>query len=241
MKLSSQVFLAVVLLLTVFPSHAFSDNCPKVGQYSTYAGTMLPGRASEAWCGLDGTYDPGEQGNVENAKSWDSSADSLGSEWKLYGMTIDANSAVEINRSLNEYGTGTVTYRTDYDGGVFWLSRYGAWGDGTADYTGTLTSYAVVTTVSYSYGNLAGATSNINATGIFDDCRLKDAVVEFIIANAMLVWHPAWGGDPREGYPDYLCTTPLGELFEVCCVTLSFQPAVPVDQMSWGVLKSYYK
>lgn len=241
MRSSVLIALVVPLLLTLVPVALWASDCPKVGMYSTYAGTMLPGRASEAWCGLDGTYGPGEEGNAENAMSWDSVGSTLAGEWKLYGMTADPLGAVMIDMNLDGNGTGSITYRTNYDGGEFWLSKDGAWGDGTVDYTGYMTSYVVVATVTYVYGKMVGATSNVTAHGVFDNCPMKDAVVEFVIANAMLVWHPAWGGTPPGNYPPGLCTTTGVELFDVCCVTMNFQPAVPVEELSWGKIKSLYK
>lgn len=59
--------------------------CPDAtGIWSTTTGTMLGGRASEAWCTL---ADGGVPGNTQNAMSWD--AVNLGTQWRAWGMAID--------------------------------------------------------------------------------------------------------------------------------------------------------
>ncbi len=47
-------------------------------------GTILGGRASDAWCTGVG---PGRPGNTESAMSWDGT--NLGAQWRIWGMTID--------------------------------------------------------------------------------------------------------------------------------------------------------
>jgi hypothetical protein len=197
---------------------------------------MEPGRASEAWCGLDGTPNAGEVGNTENAESWDGAT--LGGEWRLWGMEIAADAMI-IDQSMDVNGNGWITYSTPYDGGLFWLSKDGAWGDGTVDFTGYLTYYDVVATVTYVGWNPVGATSNISAAGYFDTS--PEWVVEFLIANAMMIWHPGRGTTMPGGYPPFLCGAPTGELFDVCCITMSFQPPVGTEQYSWGAVKSLYR
>jgi hypothetical protein len=226
------------LAITLLPSSVDSEVCPTVGIYSTTEGTMQAGRASESWCPVGGNL-PGQPGNMENAESWDGST--LGTEWILTGMAVDSAGAVEIDNTVDFLGFGDITYSTNYEGGTFWLSKDGAWGDNVNDITGTLTYYNVVTTVTYVAGNRVGATSNINARGIFDDCRMRDAVIDFLIANAVQVWHPDDGGSMPGGYPSLLCSAALGELFQVPCIEMSFQPAVPVEQYSWGAVKGVYR
>jgi hypothetical protein len=177
---------------------------------------------------------------MENAMSWDGGV-ALGTEWKLWGMTIDATGAVETGQDMDEYGTGWVSYTTHYDGGQFWLSKDGDWGDNVTDLTGTMSNYTVNTTVTYYHGSLVGATSNISATGIFDNCPMGTSVIRFIIANASLDWHPAFGTPMPSDYPPFLCSATIGELFFVCCVIMEIDGAVPVDNRSWGAIKSLYR
>jgi hypothetical protein len=228
---------AVVACGALLCASTVSAQYPNVGIYSTQTGTMESGRASEAWCGLDGTPGPGEPGDTENAQSWDGT--SLGAEWRLWGMEIGAAGATAIDQSMDGGGNGWITYSTPYDGGLFWLSKDGAWGDGTVDFTGYLTHYDVITTVTYVGGNPIGATSNISAAGYFDTA--PQWVVEFVIANALMAWSPAWGTPMPTGYPPFLCDAPTGELFDVCCITMSFQPPVGTEQYSWGAIKSLYR
>ena len=102
-----------VLLIFAVPLVALGQ-CPSHdGVFSTTTGTMLPGRASEAWC----TGTPGVTGNNENAMSWDGTT--LGTQWRAWGMSIDENGAVEIFRNLDSEGSGWIEYRTFYDGGEF--------------------------------------------------------------------------------------------------------------------------
>ena len=229
-------FFLVVLLLVLSAPPAACTVCPTDGVYTTGNGSMEPGRASEAWC--PPAVFPGRPGNTENAQSWDGAA--LGTEWKLWGMSIDAYGAVEIANTIDGNGNGSITYQTQYDGGQFWLSKDGLWGDGVNDLTGEMANYTVITTVTYSAGTMVGATSNITATGLFDSCRPGVSAISFVIANAMLIWHPAWPAAMPSGYPLFLCGAPTGELFGVCCITMQLGP-VPVEEQSWGFLKSLYR
>jgi hypothetical protein len=172
--------------------------------------------------------------------SWDGVA-TLGTQWKLWGMSVDATGAVETGRSMDEYGSGYISYTTHYDGGQFWLSKDGNWGDGVTDLTGTLSHYTVITMVTYYFGEMVGATSNITADGIFDNCPMGRSVLRFIISNASLDWHPSFGTPMPANYPPFLCGAPTGELFFVCCVVIEIGPAVPVDNLSWGAIKSLYR
>lgn len=210
--------------------------CPHtVGVFGTAGGQVLPGRVSEAWCG---GY-PGQTGNVENAESWDGSG--LGTQWRVWGMSIDAAGAVLIADTINPTtGNGTRTYQTFYDGGQYWLDGAGDWGDGFNDLTGSLTSYMVVTTITYIRNNPVGATSNVSFTGDFGACpNSNGCVIEFGIANAMLVWRPGLAPLPA-AYPAFLCGA-TGELFDACCITISIQCTVPTEDSTWGSLKGLYR
>lgn len=223
------------LLAAALPALAACPN--SAGYYTTTNGTLLPGRASEAWC----AGGPGQPGNVENAESWSGAA--LGTQWKMWGMTIDANGAVEVGRrQLGAYLY--IDYATDYDGGQFWLSGAYPWAEGV-DLVGHLTAYHVSTTVTYYNGVPVGQTSNITMTGIFDECgwpgRPENCVLEFAIANAIKIWDSNSAGAMPANYPPFLCNATLGELFDACCITAAINCAVPNEGASWGQLKGWYR
>jgi hypothetical protein len=156
-------------------------------------------------------------------------------------MYIDATGAVETGNTVDSNGNGHITYTTHYEGGQFWISKDGPWGDGVTDITGTLSNYTVIATVTYFNFQMVGATSNISADGIFDNCPLGVSVIRFLIANAMLYWHPSMGPPVPPDYPPFLCGATTGELFDVCCVSMEIGPAVPVESLSWGAVKSVYR
>jgi hypothetical protein len=105
----------MMLLATAVSAQTGECSCPDVttipnqGIYSTYAGTLLPGRVSEGWCGTP--VNGGVTGNTEDAMSWDGVT--LGGQWHVWGMSIDANGAGETARNLDETGTGWIDYTTN--------------------------------------------------------------------------------------------------------------------------------
>ena len=227
----------VTVLILLLVAQSAPAVCPDtVGMFSsTGGGALLPGRVSEGWCG---GY-PGQPGNLENALSWNGST--LGTQWRVWGMGIDAAGAILLHDGVNpSTGNGTRTYQTAYDGGQYWLSGTGPWGDGVNDLTGDLTSYLVVTTITYVANNPVGATSNVSFAGTFGACPAANGcVIEFGIANAMLVWRPGAGAMPAN-YPEFLCGT-TGELFDACCITISIDCIVPIESSTWGSLKGLYR
>jgi hypothetical protein len=240
MKTVKLLSLALALICIATPLVRAQDPCtpagiPYDGNYSTYAGNLLAGRASEAWCGSP--LMPGVPGNTENAMSWDGS--SLGSQWKAWGMYIDATGAVWKAQDLDSLGTGWVDYVTNYEGGQFWLSGSHIWSDGT-DLTGQINYYNVSARVSYVEGEVVGVTSNVVFNGVFDQC--PNCNIEYVIANAMRVWV---SGDPDPApadYPPFLCGPGLGELFEVCCImtNITCHP-IGTEVSTWGMIKELYR
>ncbi len=225
------LILATLAVLFAVGSHA---QCPVPGTYSTYTTTVLPGRASEAWCGDVG---PGVPGNTEDALSWDGVA--LGGQWRAWGMYIDETGAVESGRDMDGFGNGWIDYETGYLGGQFWLTKDHTWGDGITDPTGTITYYNVGTRVTYIGGLPVGATSNVTFRGVFNGC--PDCVLEYVITNAMQVWRSDSGIPRPDDYPDFLCGASSGELFDVCCITACIRGNVANEEKSWGAIKSLYR
>ncbi len=236
MRSSSVIVIAALLLVTATVAWAA---CPDAnGIFGTTNGTLIGGRVSEAWCGAGGApLMPGVPGNTENAMSWDGVA--LGTQWRLWGMQINAAGAIQTG--MRVFGPYTyVDYSTDYDGGQFWLTRAGPWGDGINDLTGNVTAYHVATTITYYNGSPVGATSNATLTGYFTNCATgQGCVVEWAIANAIKIWDSGMGTMPAN-YPAMLCGAAGGELFDACCIQLSIHCAVPIEPTTWGAIKSMY-
>jgi hypothetical protein len=206
--------------------------------YSTYMGTLMSGRASEAYCGANGEpYAPGRPGNTQNAESWNSPT--LGGQWKVWGMYIDENGGVETGSSVNEDGDGYVDYQTNYLGGQFWLSKDHLWGNGITDLTGYIDYYTVSTRVVLSDWQIAGYTSNVYFTGRFYGC--EDCWLEYVISNAMLVWMPGWPDGPYTDYPPLLCGAPYGEQIDVCCIQAQIRCEVGTKESTWGAIRELYR
>jgi hypothetical protein len=235
--------LLAILCVLVLAGTAMAQ-CPNaVGQWSTSDGTMMGGRASEAFCGVGGApLVGGVPGNTQNAQSW-SFGSALGTQWRAWGMYIDSNGAQLIGDTVDPgTGNGTRTYQTFYLGGQFWLDRNQGWADGLADLTGDLTTFQVITTLQIQGGQIAGAASNITFTGTFDNCaEANNCRVTFGITNAQMVWTPGMGTTMPTGYPPFLCGASTGELFEVCCITLQIDCTVETEPVSWSTMKAQYR
>jgi len=231
-----RIAITALAVLLVIPAAAGAQSCdegtiPRTGMYYTSNGTLLPGRVSEAWC----AGNPGQPGNQENAMSWDGTT--LATQWWVHGMTIDAAGAGEADRYFDANGTGWIDYVTNYDGGVFWLEG-NHFGSGP-DLTGYLNYYNVNTRVSYVNGQKVGATSNVVFNGNFNECPY--CIIEFVIANAMLVW--TGEGDPGlPDYPGWECPEAnAGELFDACCITARLDCPDATEETSWGAIKSLHR
>ncbi len=223
-----------IALIAAAPAYAACPNQPKDGVYTTSNGTMIGGRASEAWC----AGGPGRLGDTENAMSWDGA--SLGAQWKIWGMAIDAAGAVETGRHIDAIGNGWIDYQTNYTGGQFWMSGSHVWGNGTGDFTGSVTYYNVGARVNYLRGQAIGVTSNIYMTGIFDNC--PDCSIEYAISNALSVWQTGSPGSMPSNYPSFLCGAAQGELYDVCCAVVKiYCNTVATKTSTWGMVKELYR
>ena len=236
MKTLQMIILLTAMALLALPAWS---QCPDAtGLWTTTDGSMLGGRASEAWCTAAAQYG-GVPGNTQNAMSWDGV--SLGTQWRAWGMAIDANGATLVADNVVG-GNGTRTYQTFYDGGQFWLAGGHTWGDGINDLNGVLDFFQVDATITYIGGNAVGATSNISFTGNFVDCpAYQNCVVQFGITNAMQVWSAHSGQAMPADYPALLCDATGGEAFEVCCITISIDCAVPAESETWSGIKAMYR
>jgi len=163
MKILRMVLLTILLVAL---SHTAWAQCPSsIGHWSTAEGTMIGGRASEAWCGGQGD----QPGNMQNAMSWDGA--SLGTQWRAWGMTIDPVGPVLLVDNVNGDGDGIRIYSTDYVDGQYWLSKDNTWSDGVDDLTGNLTTYNVTTTVTFQAGVIVGASAKSGTRTSAAPCR----------------------------------------------------------------------
>ncbi len=235
MKLLRIFLVMAMAMLIASVAAAQCAHQPVSGTYKTNDGTMILGRASEAFCTGVG---PGVPGNMQNAESWNGSA--LGTQWKIWGMTIDEAGAVETARSINSSGTGWIDYVTNYTGGSFWLSGTHTWGDGLGDFTGTITYYNVGTKVSYFAWQVVGVTSNITMRGAFDACPY--CFLDYSLANTMRIWRTGDTAPMPANYPSFLCGANGGELHDVCGVTLNIMcDPTATETSTWGGIKELFR
>jgi hypothetical protein len=197
---------------------------------------ILNGRISEAWC----NGNAGETGNLQNALSWDGNSAELGMEWQFFNMAIDAAGPVVVFDGVSG-GNGIQIIQTAYDGGEFWLAGDGSWTNDNTPLTGSVLDYLVVTTVTYSGGEIVAAVSNITFNGTFDDCPdANGCVIEFAILNAALVWRTGDDFAMPAGYPAFLCGQGDGELHATSDFTMGIHCVVATESVSWTDIKSQY-
>jgi hypothetical protein len=234
MKLARMVLVCAAVMLIAHAALAECAHQPVQGSYSTTTGSMIGGRASEAFCSGVG---PGVPGNTQNAMSWNGAV--LGGQWTLSGMAIDASGAVVKSQYFDASGNGYIDYVTNYTGGQFWLSGAGPWGDGLGDFAGQILYYNVGTKVSYIGWQPIGATSNIDIRGVFNDCNY--CFIDYGIANSLLMWSGPVAAMPPN-YPPFLCGASSGEAHDVCCITIHVLCDVTsTEQSTWGAIKTLYR
>ncbi|MBN2070118.1 MAG: hypothetical protein JW814_01575 [Candidatus Krumholzibacteriota bacterium] len=236
MRILKTILLSVLFLAAASHIHAIDcDTYPVEGIYSTYTGTLMPGRASEAFC--NAPYIGGVPGNTQNAASWNYV--SLGTQWIAWGMAIDEYGAVETGRSIDEFGDGWITYRTCYDGGEFWLSKDHIWGDGATDFTGDIDDYIVEATVILEGGVAVQVYSTVHFTGSFNEC--PNAIIDYVLVNVARIWSGDAADLPAD-YPLLLCGAPSGEAYTVCCGTLQIsRDIIGIGEDSWGAIKQLHR
>ena len=230
MRSTLTMLTACALMLLALPVLA---QCPMPGTYYPTCG-----RASEAYCTGVGA---GQTGNTINAMSWDGTSMALGAEWKLWGQAILATAPgggpnPTMSEDIDAGGNGTRTYYTYYGPGNIWLTDAGPWAyegaiNGTTDFFYVVQTRTVINWVE------VGATSNITATGVIDNCP-GTCAIEFLISNATFRGE---GAGPATDYPAYLCAADTGAWFDVCGTILQLDCEVATDQTTWGSMKSLYR
>jgi hypothetical protein len=228
-----------VLLATVVAVPVMAGPPTQGVYYSTdIGGTVLEGRFSESWVGMG----PGQIGNTLNSMSFDGAT--LGTEWRFYCASI-AVAPVLISDTRDASNTGEVVWKTDYDGGLFWLSKDGPWGDGLNDYTGFVTLMKVTTTYHYVLGQVLGIRSNVTLSGQFDD---YDDCLEYVINNTAVFGDTDNNGPLPADYPPFMdanCQTGIlnegawGSVTEIAMQIVG-SCTLPVETTTWGSVKALY-
>jgi hypothetical protein len=234
-------YLLLLLVMTLCASPVMGGP-PNDGTYNTMdipGGTVSTGRFSESW------IDPGSAGqigNTINAASWDGIA--LGTEWKVYCPSI-SQPPVLVSDTRDGSGTGEVTWRTFYSGGLFWLSSTGPWANGQA-YTGTLDSFNSTSTHQYVFGNLLGIRSNITTIGTFDGFPTQ--CFSTSINNVTFFGDTDSNGPLPADYPPFmdsscqLGTRTRGGWGSITQLTLLVTGCqVPVENTTWSQIKTLFQ
>lgn len=228
--------LAVALLIVVAVPALAAEPTPGIYQSTDLGGNVLLGRGTQSWLApLNANH--GVQ-DVFNSRSWDGAT--LGTQWVFECGVQPAAQTVVDNRDMS--GNGTVVFTNTFDGGVFWLSKAGPWGDAVNDLTGTINITTSIVTVVYVTNVPVQSRLNIDSSGQFDG---SDCVLRFVIANGI------GGGDtdllPKPaGYPAFLdtdCngTRQYGSWGDINQVTLLIDCPVPVNGSTWGAVKTLYR
>jgi hypothetical protein len=233
--------LAILTVLSLLAFPVLADP-PAQGTYYSYdfpGGTFSTGYFSESWAGPGRD---GQMGNTINAQSWDGNL--LGTEWMLWCPSIQT-APVLVSNTVDGTGSGEVVYRTTYNGGYFWLSGSGPWGNGTQDYSGDLSFFIVTTTYQYVLGNLLGIRSNVTSSGLingFTDC------MEYNINNAAFFGNTDDNGPKPGEFPPFLdenCNENVwtrggwGSVTELALL-ISGDCNVATQPSTWGKIKSLY-
>ncbi len=242
MRRKATSFLLACAWVTLLAPQAFAayTNPPLPGTYKTLFGTILTGRATESMpCDLC----EGQIGNLIMAESWNGTT--LGTNWKISCPQI-ASLPVKTYDDVDVNGNGQQIYKTNYTGGLLWISGTGAWGGGDPDYTGPLTKFTVIATKQFAGGQLVGVVSNINLGGPIDH---YGSCFEMAISNAELVG--ATPGPPAEPGPfpafmgpsDCYVSGSHGTYWDVHDITFTIYGtcAVPTRPTTWGIIKTLYR
>ncbi len=252
MKLMPKVLMLAAIVAMVVPAaHA---QAPVAGTYKSVeiAGTIDYGRTSTSWTAPSGWE---TLGNVTNLESWDGPDNagpggSLGLMWRIYCGQV-ANVTVELDVPGVQRRV-----RIDYTGGAFWLDGGASWGGGDPAYTGTLTDFSE--TRSYIYTDdpfnpgsyvIIATNSDWDWQGNFDgytsSCLIgqaNDALIDMTDSNFVFpaTTKPAY----YPGFLDLGCadTRTLGRWGNMKNMTwdISNNCSVPVQEKSWGAIKSLY-
>ena len=227
------------VLLVITPVLAMAG-APLEGAWSTtdLGGPVPLGRYTEGWAAGGGAL---LAGTVFNAASWDGIT--LGGMW-AYSCAIEGTAAVLIDDSVNGTGFGTRTWRKTFTGGTIWLSGAGPWGNGDAQYTGSILSYVEFETITYVAFNAIAARTNVQATATIDG--YDTVCLGFTVGNGAKISDTA-GGPAPANYPALLTTScsptaPNGAFWDFSQLTLYIANcSVGTEEHTWGSVKSLFR
>ena len=229
-------FGAAVMVAIAAGSALAADPAP--GSYNSVdlGGQVLMGRGTQSWVApLNanmGLLD------VFNSESWDGVT--LGTQWTFSCGVQNGPQSVVDNRDGS--GTGNVVFTNVFNGGSFFLSKDGPWGDSVNDLTGTILVTQSIVTVIYVNNVPVQSRLNIDSSGMFDG---SNCVLRFVVANGI------GGGDtdllPKPAnYPDFLDTSCdptrlYGSWGDIQQISMLIDCPVPVQESTWGTLKQLYR
>lgn len=211
------------------------DPAPGIYHSLDLGGAMLTGRGTQSWTApLNAAQGLGD---VMHSESWDGAL--LGTQWRFAcGVQLQP----QVMQDFRVGGTGPVVFTNTFDGGTFFLSKTGPWGDAVNDLTGTLLVTRAIATVTYVQGVPQSSRLNVDAAGRFDG---SDCTLTFVIANGI------GGGDTDllpvpPGYPAFLDAgcLPLGlhgSWGDISQITMRVDCPVPAPRPTWGAIKLLYR
>jgi hypothetical protein len=163
----------------------------------------------------------------------------------VYCPSVSVVTLIVDTRDQN--GNGFVQYSTDYTGGTLWLSKTGLWGWNEIDFTATIDAFNVVSTHLYFQGQQVSVDSDIRFSGHFE-APVEDQCFEYVLSNGAIEGTTDYGPLPA-GYPAFLDYTscPGGTvtwgawgIAHDITLTIYGDCTVPVEESSWGKIKSLY-
>jgi hypothetical protein len=233
--------LYVVLVLALTSPIVAIAQPPVDGTYTSIdlGGQMMLGRYSESWSAPDSRL---QMGNTANKQSWDGS--SLGAQWQLTCTRI-GNPGILITDTVDGNGNGFQEWLVIYLGGTLVLDGAGPWGGGDPTYSADLHTYQEIKTYQYVNHEIVQTISNVSIQAKF--VGYSETCVAISILN-----QEEHGTTDTEmlppNYPGFLdppqCdpTRTMGSWGEVDEITLIVTGCtVPVDETTWGNIKSIYK
>ena len=231
----------IFAFLFTMPLLAFAGP-PADGIYTStdLGGQVLLGRYSESWDVPDGRL---QMGNTGNKLSWNGAT--LGTQWQLYCTRI-AGPPVLITDTVDGSGNGFREWKVVYVSGDMVLDGNGPWGDGSEpSYNANLHAYQEIKTFQYVNNQIVQSISNVSIQAAFQD--FGESCVTISILNQEELGNTNTAALPPN-YPAFLVpitcdpTRTLGAWGEVDEITLIITGCtIPVEETTWGVIKSLYK